>query len=587
MKRYLKYGIAALAVILCAGLVFTLASNHARAWTSYHIPYVQNVTKTSAVVLWQTSTLSDSKVEYGLTTSYGSSVYASTPLTTTHEMALTGLTPGTVYHYRTVYDDGSGPVYSADSTFKTVPSSTSTFSFVVITDSHKTPDQTKIVLPQVINGIFSLGTPALVLHAGDVTDDGTEASWDTYFFGTDSAMMMPLASKVAIFPVIGNHDSNRWTYFQYFALPSGGGTYNEQWYSFNYGNAHFINLDDNVTISSSSAEGTWLANDLAATTADWIFITSHDSPLLGNSYVHDLGIQYGVKVMFCGHDHFYDRSYKDGIYQITAATAGGDPWNARSTRYSQFTLSTSGFVSVDIDGTTATIKGRYPGGTVFDSVVVTTGGGPTPTPTNTPSGPTPTNTPVPPTNTPTNTPVPPTATNTPSGPTPTNTPVPPTNTSTPVPPTNTPTPTATPGGGGSTIFYDNFEDNSMSDWASSTGGTAQIRNGSPYEGSYSAGAKQNGWFSHTVSTAGKTDVHLKYAGLTIGFDAGEYIRVEWYDGSAWQLVEQLASEGSYTVRDWDLPAGADNNANFAIRFTTVANGNTEWGQVDIIEVTGQ
>jgi sialate O-acetylesterase len=228
---------------------------------------------------------------------------------------------------------------------------------------------------------------------------------------------------------------------------------------------------------------------------------------------------------------------------------------------------------------------------------MTLSAGPTPTP-----GPTATNTPVPPTNTPTKTPTPtPTRTNTPtSTPTntpggPTNTPVPPTNTptNTPVPPTNTPTntplpPTATPtpGGSGTTLFFDNFEDNSMSDWAISGSGTAQIRP-NPYEGTYCAGAKQNGWFSHTVSTAGRTDVHLKYAGRTFGLDAGEYLRVEWYDGSAWQLVDQLASEGAYTVRDWDLPAGADNNANLAIRFTTVAGGNTEWGQADVIEVTGQ
>lgn len=82
------------------------------------------------------------------------------------------------------------------------------------------------------------------------------------------------------------------------------------------------------------------------------------------------------------------------------------------------------------------------------AVIPLSGGGPTVTPTSTPTR---TNTPVAtatPTNTPTRTNTP-TATNTPGGPTATNTPVSPTNTptltNTPLPPTNTPTRTNTPG----------------------------------------------------------------------------------------------------------------------------------------------
>ncbi|KAA3659188.1 MAG: hypothetical protein DWQ04_23065, partial [Chloroflexi bacterium] len=95
----------------------------------------------------------------------------------------------------------------------------------------------------------------------------------------------------------------------------------------------------------------------------------------------------------------------------------------------------------------------------IDDVHITqSGGGPPPTPTNTPPPPTPTNTP-PPTNTPlpptatftpgppTDTPPPPTATNT--SPPPTDTPVPPTATNTPIPPT----PTMTPTPGGADVIY--------------------------------------------------------------------------------------------------------------------------------------
>ena len=103
--------------VLCLGSIATV---YAAPPSGAHDPYIQNVTTSSIVVMWQTDESADSEVEYGLTTSYGNSVYdaASVKL---HEMILPGLSAGTVYHYRTIHDSGSGPVYSADSTFKTAP----------------------------------------------------------------------------------------------------------------------------------------------------------------------------------------------------------------------------------------------------------------------------------------------------------------------------------------------------------------------------------------------------------------------------------------------------------------------------------
>jgi hypothetical protein len=191
-------------------------------------------------------------------------------------------------------------------------------------------------------------------------------------------------------------------------------------------------------------------------------------------------------------------------------------------------------------------------------------------------GPPPTDTPVPPTDTPE-------PTNTPGGPT--DTPVPPTDT--PPPPTDTPepTPTNTPGAG-DLPFFDGFEDGDLNGWTISSGSDVQVRDITPYEGVYNAGAKRGGTFERTISTAGSTNVHVKYAGMTTGFEAGESLKVEWYDGSTWHLLDELNSE-TWVYRDWDMPAGADDNAAFALRFTGNADKNTEWANADNIEVTGQ
>jgi hypothetical protein len=125
----------------------------------------------------------------------------------------------------------------------------------------------------------------------------------------------------------------------------------------------------------------------------------------------------------------------------------------------------------------------------------------------------------------------------------------------------------------------------MSDWTLT--GNAGVRSERYYEGAYSAGAKLSGSFERTISTAGYTDVRVKYAGLTWGMDAGEYLLVEWYDGNSWAVLDQLYSEATWTLRDWDMAAGADDNTGFALRFTAVANKNTEWAYADNVEVTGE
>jgi sialate O-acetylesterase len=188
--------------------------------------------------------------------------------------------------------------------------------------------------------------------------------------------------------------------------------------------------------------------------------------------------------------------------------------------------------------------------------------GPTPTPG-------PTDTPIPPTDTPE-----PTPTNTPGGPT-----------NTPIPPTDTPepTPTNTPGGGG-TIFFDGFEDGDLNGWA--TSGNVSVQTQTPYAGTYHARPKRGGSMWRTVSTVGYTGIHLKYAGKVWLMDAGELLLVEWYDGSTWTVIDQITSE-SYVYKDWTLPAGAANNPDFAIRFTADCDKNTEWADVDNIEISGQ
>jgi hypothetical protein len=79
-----------------------------------------NITGTAATITWTTNEDADAQVEYGLTTSYGSTSALDTTLATTHTRNLTGLSPNTEYHYRVKSKDASGNLAtSLDLTFTT------------------------------------------------------------------------------------------------------------------------------------------------------------------------------------------------------------------------------------------------------------------------------------------------------------------------------------------------------------------------------------------------------------------------------------------------------------------------------------
>lgn len=108
-----------------------------------------NLTGATAQILWNTSEISDSQVEYGLTTNYGVSSPLNSVRVTAHNVALSGLTANTTYHYRVKSKDRAGNlVVSGDFTFATA-----------------TPDAT----PPVISNVAT----------SNITSSSVQINWNT------------------------------------------------------------------------------------------------------------------------------------------------------------------------------------------------------------------------------------------------------------------------------------------------------------------------------------------------------------------------------------------------------------------------
>ncbi len=80
------------------------------------------ITSTSATITWTTDQASNSQVNYGTSTSYGSASALNSSLVTSHSVSLTGLTPGTAYDFDVVSATSGGlSSASANATFTTAP----------------------------------------------------------------------------------------------------------------------------------------------------------------------------------------------------------------------------------------------------------------------------------------------------------------------------------------------------------------------------------------------------------------------------------------------------------------------------------
>jgi beta-lactamase superfamily II metal-dependent hydrolase len=110
--------------VAAAGLPRTIALDDVAAPPDTTPPVISNVqatavTATGATITWTTDEPSDSVVEYGLTTSYGSSVSNATDVTS-HSIPLGGLSSNTLYHYRVKSTDPAGnTATSTDHSFQT------------------------------------------------------------------------------------------------------------------------------------------------------------------------------------------------------------------------------------------------------------------------------------------------------------------------------------------------------------------------------------------------------------------------------------------------------------------------------------
>ena len=261
-----------------------------------------------------------------------------------HHARLDNLQPATRYSYRVAGPDNSwGPVCA----FKTAPQSGG-FTFAVVGDVQGKTE------PSAIWGAAGAWLAAredvdFAVLLGDLVDKGAEqAQWDAFFNPSRPPGGASLFESKAIMPILGNHDyyggaDNKQgvdLFVDQFRLPSNGtASWNGRFYTFPYGDARFVMLDDQGK-ESIADQTRWMQSldwgdrpwVIAALHAPVYKFSRHDSSLPGRNVWRPHFFDEHAQLVFNGHNHTLATSHPLRATRLDGLSGGNGfagPWQAK------------------------------------------------------------------------------------------------------------------------------------------------------------------------------------------------------------------------------------------------------------------
>jgi len=288
-------------------------------------PYLQKATDSSITIKWITGTAMISSINYGTDMNVVQNVTDNTPKCK-HEIEISGLQSNTKYFYEIINNNNVVIPAANDLYFKTYPKTGEEIALKawILGDSGKDGVDQRNVRDAYYNYVGMDHTDMILFLGDNAYDFG-------YIHETQEALFKPYSEKLkntTAWSTRGNHD-NADVYFEMFNFPKSGecgglASGSEAYYSYDYGNVHFIVLDSyNSSRAINGPMYNWCLADIQNTSAKWIIAYWHHPPYTMGSYNSDNGDVFtdmrenflpilednGVDLVLSGHSHSYERSY--------------------------------------------------------------------------------------------------------------------------------------------------------------------------------------------------------------------------------------------------------------------------------------
>jgi hypothetical protein len=308
-------------------------------------------------VLWQLFVPDTCQISWGLDSLYslGSAEVFEYGGDHQYTYIVENLTPATKYFYRVV-----AAADTFHGSFHTAPYSHAGEARFFAYGDTRTYPATHDQVAQAIIAAFA-ATPSMqsiIISVGDLISNGNlETDWDGEFFDASYPNIRSMLANLPYQSCMGNHEGSGVLFSKYFPYPFVANRY----WSFDYGPAHFVVVDQYVPYNSGSIQHTWIANDLAASTKPWKFVYLHEPGWsAGGGHGNNVTVQndiqplcelYGVSLVFAGHNHYYARAAVNGVQHVTTG-GGGAPLHVPDLGYPNVVAGSSAnhYCVIETDG---------------------------------------------------------------------------------------------------------------------------------------------------------------------------------------------------------------------------------------------
>lgn len=337
-------------------------------------PYlIYNGNSSEMEVHWQLTTTQTCTIEWGTSTNYsdGSSTTSEYGSSHQHKYTIENLSAGTKYYYKVTAGDDihTGSFYSAPD-----PSATR-LKFFAYGDTRSYPEDHDKVAEGMLNEIANDPEfQTFILSVGDLVSDGDrEYYWDDEFFNESYTNIINMLAQFPYLSSRGNHEGYGTLFKKYFPYPY----VDSHYWSFDYGPAHFVVVDQYIDYSTGSTQYNWIDNDLASSTKLWKFIYLHEPGWSAGGHSNEEAVQdyiqplcekYKVPIVFGGHNHYYARAVVNGVTHITTG-GGGAPLYTPDPSYPNIVATAEAYhyCKIELDDNMLYFSAYDDGGTRIDT----------------------------------------------------------------------------------------------------------------------------------------------------------------------------------------------------------------------------
>jgi hypothetical protein len=177
---------------------------------------------------------------------------------------------------------------------------------------------------------------------GDLCFDGSFEAWQSQFFTESNQNFI---SSVPFVNAIGNHEIMTDLVKSFLLVPNCP-IKDGFFFSFDYGDIHFLILNTEITCKKGSLQYEFAQKDLKSTKKPWKIVAFHKPAYCSGGHgeseemikvTKEIFEPNKVDIVLTGHTHFYQRNYVKGIYHLVLAGGGAPLYSPGKDAYVQKT----------------------------------------------------------------------------------------------------------------------------------------------------------------------------------------------------------------------------------------------------------